>query len=567
MRVLLVGNPNVGKSVIFSRLTGARVIVSNYPGTTVEFVKGCLRIEGREAEVVDVPGTYSLEPSSDAEAVASRMLAEGDVIVNVVDATNLERNLYLTLELLNTGKPVVVALNMFDDTAHRGIEIDVPALQKALGVPVVCTCGLSGEGIRELVSALVDARANTLPHSAEERWSIVGNVIQQVQTLAHRHHTVSERLADLSVQPSTGIPMAIVVALVSFEIIRLIGESTTRFVLDPAFENWWRPVVAWLSDVLSPGTWIHSLLIGTLFNGRVDFEASMGLLTTALYIPMAVVLPYILAFYLVLSILEDTGYLPRVAIIMDTFMHRLGLHGMAVIPMLLGLGCNVPGALATRILETRRQRFVAATMMAICVPCMAQTAMVFALLGKYGVAGLAPVFVTLFLLWVGIALGMKFISPSPSPEVFVEIPRYRRPYARAVAQKVWLRIRQFVAEAIPFVALGVLVINVLHTLHVLDWLGHLFMPITTTLLGLPEEAVATLLVGFLRKDLAVGMLLPLDLTMKQLIVGSVVLVTYFPCAATFTVLLKEFGFKSMLKASTLMVAVSLSVGTVLNLVL
>jgi ferrous iron transport protein B len=235
--------------------------------------------------------------------------------------------------------------------------------------------------------------------------------------------------------------------------------------------------------------------------------------------------------------------------------------------MLLGLGCNVPGALATRIFDTRRERFVSATLMAICVPCMAQIAMVAGLLGKYGAAGLGPVFGTLALLWVVLALILNRALPGEAPEIFTEIPPYRIPYHRAVAQKVWLRTRQFVSEAIPYVLLGVLIVNALYSLHLIQFLGRLFAPVLTTVLGLPEEAIAALLVGFLRKDVAVGMLAPLGLGLKQLIIACVLLTVYFPCAATFAVLLREFGTRDMLKAMGLMILVALSAGGALNLIL
>lgn len=566
-QILLVGNPNVGKSVVFSRLTGTRVVASNYPGTTVEFTKGRLKLDGERAEVIDVPGTYSLQPSSRAEEVATRMTEAGEVIINVVDATNLERNLNLTLELLKSGKPVIVALNMWDETAHKGIEIEVDKLEELLGVPVVPTCALSGEGINTLVARLPEAKANTFPHEDDTRWGRVGHLVHQVQKVVHHHHTFLENLADWSLKPGTGIPLALVVGYVSFEIIRFIGEGLIGYVFDPLFESYWAPLMMRLSELLGPGSFGHELLIGILVDNQIDFVESMGLLTTGLYVPLAMVLPYVFSFYLVLSLLEDVGYLPRLGVLVDTLMHRLGLHGLTIIPMLLGLGCNVPGALATRIFETRRQRFIVATLMAICIPCAAQMAVIIGLLGEYGAAGLGPLVATLVILWVVLALIFKAVIPGEAPEIFVEIPPYRIPYARAAAQKVWLRVRLFLTEAIPFVLLGVLVINVLYTLQVIQFLGDLFAPIVSTVLGLPQEAVAALLIGFLRKDLAVGMLAPLGLSLKQLIIACVVLITYFPCAATFAVLLKEFGLRDMLKSTAIMIVASLLTGGLLNLIL
>jgi ferrous iron transport protein B len=244
-------------------------------------------------------------------------------------------------------------------------------------------------------------------------------------------------------------------------------------------------------------------------------------------------------------------------------MHRLGLHGLSIIPTLLGLGCNVPGALATRIFETKRQRFIAATLMSVCVPCAAQLAVILALLGPYGWRGYVPLFLTLLLLWVLLALAFKHLLRGAAPEIFIEIPPYRLPPARAIAQKVWLRTRQTLVEAIPFVMLGVLLINILDVLHVLEVVGAIFSPFLKVVLGLPEDAIAALLAGFLRKDVAVGMLSPLNLSLDQLIVACVMLTTYFPCAATFAVLWREFGARYMALATVIMVVVSTATGALL----
>jgi len=566
-RILLMGNPNVGKSVVFSRLTGVDVIVSNYPGTTVEFTKGRMKLSGEVAEVIDVPGTYTLGPTTPAEQVATDMMTEGDVIINVVDATNLERNLNLTLQLLNSGKPVIVALNMWDSAQHKGIQIDLAKLEKRLGVPVVPTIAPSGEGISQLVARLEEATIGSIRFDEEQRWSILGGIVEEVQTVTRRHHTFLERLADLSLKPETGIPLAIVAGLITFALIRVVGEGLIGLVFDPLFDHLWLPVVSGLSAILQPGTFWHELLIGRLIDGQIDWVESMGLLTTGLYVPLAMVLPYIFAFYLVLGLVEDIGYLPRLGVLVDTIMHRLGMHGLSIIPMLLGLGCNVPGVLATRILETRRQRFRAAILMSICVPCMAQLAVIMALLGPYGVRGLAPLFIMLAVLWVALSLGFKYLLPGETPEMFTEIPPYRTPYLPAVGQKLWMRVCQFIREAVPFVLLGVGLVNILYVLNIIQVLGRWLEPVLTSVLGLPPEAVGALLIGFLRKDVAVGMLAPLGLSVKQLIIACVILTIYFPCVATFAVLLREFGLRRMAKAAVLMTVVALGVGGVLNLIL
>lgn len=566
-KLLLLGNPNVGKSVVFSRLTGTKVIASNYPGTTVGYTIGELITHEETFEVIDVPGTYCLEPTCKAEEVATEMISEGDIIINVIDSTNLERNLHLTLELMESDKPMIVALNMYDEVKHHGIEIDVERLEELLGVPVVTTCGISGEGIKTLIERIPDAAVPPQGTEKTDKWLRVGEIIGEVQKITHHHHTLLERLADVSMHPWTGIPFAAFVGFACFWVIRSIGESLIHYVFDPFFYGLYSPLIMKLSAVLGEESFIHHLLIGHLTGGELDFAQSMGLLTTGLYVPIAMVLPYVFAFYLVLSIMEDTGYLPRLGVLMDTFMHRLGLHGLTIIPMLLGFGCNVPGVLSTRIFETRKQRFVSAVLTAICIPCMAQTAMVFGLLGKYGARGLVPVFGTLALLWLGLALFFKAFARGETPEIFLEIPPYRIPSGRAVYQKMRLRMKQFILEAEVYVLLGVFIINILYTLNIIQVIGDFLSPVLSTVFGLPGEASGALLIGFLRKDVAVGMLVPLDLTMKQLIVASVVLVTYFPCVASFIVLLKEFGVRYMILAMLMMIFVSLLAGGLLNLIL
>ncbi len=565
--ILLMGNPNVGKSVLFSRLTGVYVTSSNYPGTTVEYTKGFLRLGGEKATLIDVPGTYALEPNSPAEEVASELLKEGHVVVNVVDATNLERNLNLTLELLKKGVPLVVALNLWDEARHTGISIDVKRLEEILGVPVVPTSALSGEGIKTLVSRIAEAKSGTYEYDDGERWSLIGSIVKRVQRVEHRHHTLLERLADASVMPGTGIPLAIIIMFVIFQVIRFVGEGLIRFLFEPIFERLWAPLMMRLSSMLGSGGFVHDVLVGRLIDGRIDFVQSLGVLTTGFFVPFGMVLPYVFAFYLVLSILEDSGYLARLGVLVDAVMHKVGLHGLSIIPMMLGLGCNVPGAMATRVLETRRERFIAATLMAICVPCAAQSAMIVGLVGRFGAFGLGLVFGTLFVVWIVMGLVMNLVLKGESPEIFVEIPPYRMPHVPSLAQKLTLRIKRFLKEATPWVMVGVLVVNIFYTLRIVHVVGRLTAPVITGVLGLPREAVAALIVGFLRKDVAVGMLSPLGLNMRQLVVASVALTMYFPCVATFMVLLKELGIKDMVRAAVIMVGSALGVGGILNLIL
>ena len=562
-----MGNPNVGKSVVFSRLTGANVIASNYPGTTVDFSKGIMRLEGERYEIIDAPGTYSLEPSNKAEEVSLKMFKQADVIINVVDSTNLERNLYLTLELLEQDKPVIIVLNLWDECKHLGIHIDEKKLEEILDIPVVTTVALTGEGIKNLVSRLKEARSNNdiKPTSEEGRWIEIGSIVKKVETVEHRHHTLRDRISDLTIRPVTGIPIAVGIIFISFWIVRFIGEGLIEYILDPIFNNLYLPIVENLSEIIGPN-FLHTLLIGE-YGVPIDFVESLGMLTTGLYIPIAVVLPYIMSFYFILSILEDTGYLPRLATLVDNIFHKLGMHGHGIVPMFLGLGCNVPGALSTRTLETKKQRFIAATLLAISVPCMAQIAMIFGLLGSYGIYYIGLVFISLAILYIAIGIILNRFVKGESPEIFLEIPSYRVPSFKATVKKTWMRIRWFLKEAIPFLFLGVLIINLLYAVGFLQWFGNMLAPVMQGLFGLPGESSTALVIGFLRKDLATGMLLTIKgMNAYQLVIAAVMLTVYFPCVATFVVLLKELGIKDMLKSTAIMVTTAVAVGVILKLI-
>jgi ferrous iron transport protein B len=567
-KILLVGNPNVGKSVIFSRLTGVHTTVSNYPGTTISYTKGFLKLGEEKVEVVDVPGIYTLEPTCEAEEIALRMLEDGDVVINVVNATNLERSLYLTLQLLERGLPIIIALNLWDDTKHRGIDIDLDKLRELLEVPVIPTVAITGEGIKELVENIPKATSSDTPvRDRDERWASVGSIIDHVQHIEHRHHTWLERLQDASVKPLTGGIIAIAVLFGAFLLIRFVGESLIGYVLDPFFNSLWAPVVLRISSLMGGSGFLHDIVVGKVVGGEMNFVESFGIISSGLYVPFAMVLPYIFSFYLVLGLLEDIGYLPRLAVLMDTIMHWLGLHGYAIIPTLLGLGCNVPAVLATRILESKRERFIASTLVSIAVPCAALQAMIFGLVGERGGQYVAIVYGTLFVMWVILGIILSHVVKGFSPELLIEIPPYRLPPWRIALEKMWMRIFGFLAEAVPIILGAIVVINILYFFRVFNAIANITAPVVTGLLGLPKEAVTSLIIGFLRKDVALGMIAPLTLTAKQLVVASVVLAMFFPCIATFVVLLRELGVVNMGKSVGVMILASLITGGMLNLIL
>ncbi len=496
------------------------------------------------------------------------MLKTGDVVINVVDATNLERNLYLTLQLMEMKIPMIVALNLWDDTRHRGIEINIEKLRELLGIPVIPTSGLTGEGIKELVTLKPQAISPShQTRSRDERWSSVGSITEQVQQISHRHHKWFERLEDASVKPKTGMLMAAALLAVSFMVIRFIGEFLINHLLDPLFHSLWLPVLMKLSAIMGKSGLAHDVIVGKLMNGEINFIESFGLLSSGLYVPFAMVLPYIISFYLILGILEDTGYLPRLAVLLDTTMHKIGLHGFAIIPALLGFGCSVPAVMATRVLESRRERFIAATLVCIAIPCASAQAMIFGLVGKYGGQYVALVYGTLFAVWIILGILLHRLLKGFSPELLIEIPPYRVPLWGTTIQKLWGRTRGFLLEAVPIILSAVLVINILFVLGIFDHIASFTAPVITGVLGLPEESVTAVIVGLLRKDAALGMLALSVMTAKQMVIGSVVLTMFFPCIATFAVLLRELGLKDFLKSAAIMLVSSIAVGGILNVLL
>lgn len=571
-KIYLVGNPNVGKSVVFSRLTGVHVVSSNYPGTTIGFTKGFLQLGNNKVEVIDLPGVYSLKSASSAEEVTLSLLKEHPkdeiIVINIIDSTNLERNLLLTLQLIEEGFPVIASLNMCDEAGHRGVNIDYERLEKLLNIPIIPTCAVTGAGIKLLIERMQEAGTKLrVKLNYEEHWKEIGRIIEEVQHLEHRHHSLREMLEDASVRPLTGLLMAMGVIYASFKVVRFIGESIISRITDPVFFNFYQPilekmVIGWQEK----GFWFH-LLIGDLINGKIDFKQSLGILTTAPYIEFGMVLPYIVSFYFILSLLEDIGYLPRLAILLDNILHRLGLHGYAVIPLMLGFGCNVPGILATRVLESKRERFIASTLISIGIPCVPLQAMIFGLLGKFGGFYVTGVYAVLFSLIIILGFILNRLLKGYSPEFILEIPPYRFPPVIVLLKKLYFRIKGFIIEAVPVVLIGVLFINIFLYFKLFDFITGIFAPVVTGLFGLPKEAVVSLAIGFLRKDVAVGMLMPLNLTAKQLFIAATLLAASFPCVATFVVLWKELGVKYLIKATLVMILVSIIAGTLLNFVI
>jgi ferrous iron transport protein B len=567
-KIFLIGNPNVGKSLIFCRLTGTDVIISNYPGTTIEFYKGHLKKDNQIIEVVDLPGTYTLQPTNKAEEVVVNILEEVKnknedfVIVNVIDATNLERNLNLTFQLIKKRLPMIILLNMWDETKHKGITIDYKKLEEILGIPVITTCARTSEGINEFVSRLNEAKVSNFDYNEEQKWQKIGEVVSQVQKLTHRHHTFLDRLSEITIKPSTGIPFALFVLISTFVIVRFLGENFTALI-DNLFNKFYLPFITTAVSKLIPIEFLQKILLGNVTEPMEGF----GVLTTGLYIPLVVVFPYLFSFYLVLSILEDIGYIPRLAVMLDSFLHRLGIHGYASVPVLLGLGCKVPGILALRLLETEKEKFLTAVLLLMIAPCMPQTSMILSLSVKYGIKYAVFIFLVLFFVSVITSFILNKVLEGETTELFVEIPPYRMIDLSLLLKKLYIRMKEFFADAVPLIILGIFIINILDVLGVVKIISETIGTPLSFLLNLPKEISIVLISGFLRKDVSISLLSPFDLTAKQFVVASIFLVLYLPCVSTFFTLVKEQGIKNGIKILVLMLFVAFLISFIVNLIL
>jgi len=559
-RVVLVGNPNVGKTLVFSRITGDRSGTGNYAGTTVEVVTGRFEYEDRYYELIDTPGIYSLDQTSPADAAVVQLVREADIILNIVDATNLERNLNLTLQLLQLGKPMLVCLNYWDETAHNGITIDVPALERILDVPVVTASALRNDGISRMVGELPRARISRLEFDSGERWQQIGRIVDQVQRLEHRHHTLWERLGEFTIHPIGGIVTALAALLATLFIVRFMGEGLIG-VLEQLYADLYAPFIMNLVGQI-PSDFIRGLLVGY----SVDPLESFGILTSGLYIALVLVFPYFLSFYLLFGFLEDLGYLPRLAVVLDNIFHRLGLHGYSSIPVMLGLGCKVPAILSTRMLTNRRDKILTIALIMMSAPCLPQTAMIVSLGMNYSLTTVLFIFMTLVVLAFGMSILINRVLPGKPADFFAELPPYRVPSLTLMARKLWVRIAEYFSEVLPLIAVGVLVMSILDFAGVIEFLTIALQEPVELVLGLPPAIAPIMLLGFLRKDVSIALLAPLGLTAQQFIVASIFLVLYTPCVSSFFTMLRELGAGMALKIMGVVLAAAVTVTAVLHIV-
>lgn len=652
--VVLVGNPNVGKSVMFHNLTGRYVTVSNYPGTTVEVTSGQARIEGRGFEVVDTPGMYSLIPISDEERVARRILLERDpaLVVHMVDAKNLERMLPLTLQLRELGFPLLVVLNMMDEAERVGLAIDLEGLAEALEVRVVSAVATSRRGMEIVRGAILELATARAAGDASEakvigyepeieaaiervaahlpaRWqrsrrgvallllqqgeeitrllreedpaaaeatlaiteelgrtarrsptyAIATRRQDQCRTLCARfvrkatsvRRGLADRLSEITIAPLTGVPILLAVLYLGlYRFVGTFGGGT---------------VVGWLEKDLFGG------IVNPAFNAlmlrllpaqsgwqhwtRELFAGEYGVVTLALTYAFAIVLPIVSLFFLFFSVLEDSGYFPRLAMLVDRVFKRIGLNGRAVIPLVLGIGCGTMATLVTRIQETKRERLLTTFLLALAIPCSAQFGVTTALLAKSQATLLGIPLA--FLIWLGV-VGLVFVVagwlaarlvPGEPAMFYMELPPLRWPRLGNVLVKTLARMKWYFAEILPLFVAASLFIWLGRLTGLFELLLSLFRPIVVGILGLPAASAEAFLYGFFRRDFGAAGLFTLapQLTGVQILVACVTLTLFMPCIAQFLVMRKERGWRATLIVVAVVFTTAFSVGGLLSALL
>lgn len=565
-KVVLAGNPNVGKSLFFNAYTGMYVNVSNFPGTTIDVPEGQM---GADALLRDTPGVYGLSGLSEEELVAEQTILGADVIINVVSAVTLERDLFLTQQMLDYGKSLVVAVNQMDEAEARGLTLDLRLLEKHLGVPVVPTVAVTRDGLPELREALQAARpGNVLPDcpppdalkaleaNPAHRMRIYGLRRQYVNTLSRQvvkasrtsgngvANLLSQRLGNALLNPFVAFLSMLAILYVLYQVVGvwvagdLVGLTEGKLMLGHDAGGW-PGLVPLLQGVITrafpPGSFLHILLGG-----------EFGVLTMSVQYIFGVLFPLVLGFYTYISILEDCGYLPRIAVISDAFLTRIGLNGRAVIPLILGLGCVTMATVSTRVLTSNRERTIASTILAITIPCSAQLGVLIALMAKAGG-------VTAWLVYCGVLLLiltllgtlLNKLLPGRSTGLILDLPPMRLPNARNIARKTWVRTLVFVQEAAPLFMLGSLMVALLQATHGLDAIQSALGPIIHTLLRLPGETAQVFVMGLVRRDFgAAGLYFMADrLRPAQMLTCLMVITLFVPCFASATVIWKERGIR------------------------
>lgn len=635
-RIALVGNPNVGKSVIFGLLTGRYATVSNYPGTTIEISSALSVLNGKKYMIIDTPGINNLIPMSEDEKVTRDILLRErpDAVIQVVDAKNLKRGLFITIQLAEMGIPLVIDLNMVDEARDRGIVVDEKKLGELLGVPVVSTIASQKKGLSELRSATATPGVPTLivdygtviedalkeiekllpdaPISkrsislmilsgdetlkawlraglSEKTIELIEEIrdrcsqklradpgliinakrLQLADSLAERvirrsipaGGGIARSLGNLSMHPLWGLPFLGVVLFLLYEFVGVFGAGTLVELLEEGlFGKYLNPMFTRLVEYIVPFSIIREALVG-----------EYGIITVAITYSIGIILPITTTFFIAFSILEDCGYLPRLAIMSNRLFKTIGLSGKAVLPMVLGLGCGTMAVMTTRILETNRERLLAAFLLALAVPCSAQLGVILGMLGSFSWKATLIWFFTI----LGVLLLMGSIAsrivPGESSEFFMEIPPMRVPVLENVVIKTFNRVVWYLKEAVPLFILGTFILFLLHRIAVLEWIKELASPVVVRMLGLPSKTTEAFLLGFLRRDYGAAGLFDMAreglLDPLQSLVSLITITLFVPCLAHFLMMIKEFGLRVALFIVFVVFPSAIVFGGLVNLII
>ena len=626
--IALAGNANVGKSVIFNYLTGLHQHIGNWPGKTVERAEGTLQFRGYTIDIVDLPGIYSLSTYSLEELVSRKYIAieRPDVVINVVDASVLERNLFFTLQLMELETPMVIALNQMDMAKGKGIQIDVESLAQLLGIPVIPTVAVKGLGIDRLLEKAIETieKGPAKPgqvifgEEVEEKIGALVEKMENVQFMYPPRYAAIKLLEgdeDIEREIERVAPEIIPVArLLAGEIARLHGHGCSTVITSERYEaagciareaqKLVPPIKPTLGErlhnftthkitgylmlvfsllvvfsfIFTLGDFVAGLLSALLYSFEPFFASVFGSgivgtlvwggIVEGIIAGITIVLPYIIPFYIILYFLENSGYLSRIAFLMDNIMHKIGLHGKAFIPMMLGFGCNVPACLGCRIMETQRERLLAAFVTTL-VPCAATTVIILGLVGRFlGIQWALALY--LFNLLIIFAIGrLAFrVVPGESTALIMEMHDYRWPHTKTILKQTWFRVSEFIKIAFPFIIVGSFVLKLAEVSGVLSPLAGVLSPVTVVWLGLPAITGITLIFGVLRKELSLVMLgalmgttnFALVLTPVQMIVFTLVAMLYIPCIATIGALVKDFSWRKSLFITGFEITFALFVG-------
>ena len=565
LKFLLMGNPNVGKSVVFSKLTGVQVLAANYTGTTVGYTKGKVGNFNRDAVLIDVPGTYSLEATSEAEEVAIRFVEEGaDAILCVLDATNLERNLNFAFQLKKYNLPMMFILNLIDVAENQGIHIDVEALAKELNAPVIPTVAVRNIGIREVLEVMKsvekrDEDREVVPEDTpwddeEFRWAEIGRIIGRTQKIDDREPSFIEKLGYRTMEPWPGIPIALLILALSLGLVIGGGKAIRGALLLPVLDNFYVPFMTGLvGNYIAEGSTLFNVLVG-------DY----GVLIKAIEWPFFLILPYVSLFYIVLSILEDSGYLPRIGVLLDGILRKIGVQGGSIVPFIMGYGCAIPAILGSKAATTHKERVIISSLVSLAVPCTAQTAAFFVLLGDRSIfLPIALYGISLVAIVIG-GMVLNRLIPGKVDPMLLEIPNLLKPDWKTILKKIRIRVKQFMVEAeIPMV-FGILFAAIVAETGFIFVITDFLSPLITGWLGLPQEAGLALMLGVVRRELAVLPLIEMDLTTLQVFVGAVVALFYLPCLSVLAILIKEFKLKTGLAIAGSTIVAAFLIGGVIN---